>query len=75
MNLGSNGWMTLQRVLRQGLFPGRDRAGTANHLYDRDVQLSRMSGLGQKQKSSVNLGMSVVGGEADFNFGRLHVCL
>ena len=35
MNLGSNGWMTLQRVLRQGLFPGRDRAGTANPLYDR----------------------------------------
>ncbi len=33
-----------------------------------------MSGLGQQRKSSVGLGMSGVGGGADFNFGRLEVC-
>ena len=31
--------------------------------------------LGHKQKSSVGLGMSVPGGIADFDFGRLEVCL
>jgi hypothetical protein len=35
----------------------------------------QMSGLGQKRKSSVGLGMSGVGGNADFDFGRLEVCL
>ncbi len=33
------------------------------------------SPLGQKRKSSVGLGMSEVGGKADFEFGRLEVCL
>ncbi len=30
--------------------------------------------LGQKRKSSVDLGMSALGGRADLNFGRLDVC-
>jgi hypothetical protein len=30
-----------------------------------------MSGLGQQRKSSVGLEMSLVGGKADFDFGRL----
>ena len=34
-----------------------------------------MSPVGQNRKSSVGLGMSVVGGRADLNFGRLDVCL
>ncbi len=33
-----------------------------------------MTGLGQNRKSSVGLGMSVVGGEAEVDFGRLDVC-
>ncbi len=33
-----------------------------------------MSELGHKRKSSLGLGMSEVGGKADFNFGRLEVC-
>ncbi len=31
--------------------------------------------LGHNRKSSVGLGMSVVGGKADFDFGWLDVCL
>jgi len=34
-----------------------------------------MPALGHKQKSSVGLGMSVVGGEAEVDFGRLEVSL
>ena len=33
-----------------------------------------MTALGQQRKSSVRLGMSVPGGIADFDFGRLEVC-
>ncbi len=33
-----------------------------------------MTALGQKQKSSVGLGMSAFGGRADLIFGRLDVC-
>ncbi len=33
-----------------------------------------MTGLGHKRKSSVGLGMSALGGEADFDFGGLDVC-
>ena len=33
-----------------------------------------MSPWGQQRKSSVGFGMSVVGGKADFNLGRLEVC-
>ncbi len=34
-----------------------------------------MAALGQQRKSSVDLGMSALGGKADFDFGRLDVCL
>ncbi len=34
-----------------------------------------MSPLGHNRKSSVGLGMSVVGGKAEVDFGRLDVCL
>ncbi|MEE8236974.1 MAG: hypothetical protein V3S67_01560, partial [Gammaproteobacteria bacterium] len=37
--------------------------------------ISRMSASGQNRKSSVDLGMSVVGGKAEVDFGRLEVCL
>ncbi len=33
-----------------------------------------MAALGQKRKSSVDLGMSALGGKADIIFGRLDVC-
>jgi hypothetical protein len=33
-----------------------------------------MSGWGQKQKSSVDLGMSGVGGKAEVDFEQLEVC-
>ncbi len=39
------------------------------------VTMSATSALGHKRKSSVGLGMSVVGGKAELNFGRLNVCL
>ncbi len=43
------------------------------------VRLANLQGVmspsGHKQKSSVGLGMSVVGGEAEVDFGRLNVCL
>ncbi len=41
----------------------------------REKQQCRMAALGHKRKSSVGFGMSEVGGRADFNFGRLYVCL
>ncbi len=34
-----------------------------------------MTAVGQKQKSSVGLGMSAFGGKAEVNFGRLNVSL
>ncbi len=37
------------------------------------VKIITISGLGQQRKSSVGLGMSVVGGEAEVDFGRLEV--
>ncbi len=37
--------------------------------------LPGMSELGHNRKSSVGLGMSVVGGKAEVDFGRLNVCL
>ncbi len=49
------------------------------HLPDsivaRKVSVSAfLHSLGQKQKSSVGLGMSGLGGKADFDFGRPDVC-
>ncbi len=62
------------------------RSGNASDRYTQIVSLTpefkqgrieyhAMSASGQNRKSSVGLGMSVVGGRADLNFGRLDVCL
>ncbi len=34
-----------------------------------------MTAVGHNRKSNVGLGMSVVGGKAEVDFGRLDVCL
>ena len=38
------------------------------------IKPAAMAALGQKRKSSVSLGMSAVGGKADFDFGWRDVC-
>ena len=45
-------------------------------MFERNrIVVELTSAVGQKRKSSVGFGMSVAGGKADLNFGRLDVCL